>query len=422
MAALQRTQPIYFNDNANVRVWRGLLNSQPVAIKDCIYFSLDQANATIKEGLLMASLHHPAICRVYDCFLEKCEEGYKAVLVVELLEGDLAAEISRRYMREERWSEGELLGILGTVVSGLCAAKSKGVAHRDIKPQNLFISGSTVKIGDFGSAAFDPIANYQRSTLQGTPYYLSPELKEKYARVLLHESDSTEYNPFTSDVYSLGLTMVYLALLQAPEELTRLENLRRDTAKVVQKLSHYPLLQGILVGMLEVDQSCRVTLEELQVKLESLPESSPEVPSEPSIPTPIRTICSGCPSICHLDSVPLACSHSFHSPDCLFRNMRAQTQGFTLGNTPTCPICSAPISQEHLCSIYGTERYEAMVASEYLSKCCVCHERDVQVSYKKCAHLCCGQCQMTVFSVSVCPICSKWAKVVSFGAGSRVKK
>lgn len=421
MSTLQRTRLLYSNEN--VQVWRGLRHSQPVAIKDSVYATVQDANISIQEGLAMAQLRHPAICRVFDCFLEQSDEGYKVVLVVELLEGDLYAEIQKRWPRREYWSQGELIGILRTVVSGLCAAKGKGVAHRDIKPQNLFWTGRTVKIGDFGSAAIDIVENYQRTTLQGTPYFLSPELKEKYARVLLQQSSDIEkYDPFTSDVYSLGLTMVFLALLYAPEELGMLPDLRKNTTSVVRELTRYPALQGVLMGMLEVDQHCRVTLEELQKELDSLPDISPEVPSEPSIPAQRTGICAGCPCLCQLDTVSLVCSHSFHSADCLFRHMRAQTQGFTLGNTPKCPTCSSPISQEHLCSIYGAEKYETLVASEYLSKCCVCHEREVQVSYKKCKHLCCGQCQKTIFAISICPICSKWAKLVSLGAktnGSR---
>jgi serine/threonine protein kinase len=395
-----------------------------VAIKDSVYGSIAEANASIKEAMVMATMHHPAICRVFECFLEQCDEGYKVVLVVELMEMDLAAEIAHRAISQNYWSEEELMVMLKTIVSGLCAAKQKGIAHRDIKPQNLFISGDTIKIGDFGSSAFDLMSQYQRMTLQGTPYFLSPELKGKYARILLQESDTTEYDPFQSDVYSLGLSMVYVALLHAPDEMGHIQNLAEKTTNVLRKLDKYPTLRNYLQKMLEIDPYCRVSLDELQEKLTAYLSTSQNGPVEAEMEQPApplyggNQVCPGCQTICKLDSVPLACNHYFHSSDCLYRFLRAQTQGFTLGNDPKCPICFAPISQEHLCTVFGSEKYETMVASEYLSKCCVCHQREVKISYKKCKHLCCNECQLTFFAMSICPICSKLARFVKLGANS----
>ena len=426
MSTLQRTRRIYTNTSeaVNVTVWRGLLQSQPVAIKESVYTSIEGANASIKEAMVMATLHHPAICRVFECFLEECDEGFKVVLVVELMEMDLAAEIAHRAISQNYWSEEDLMVMLKTIVSGLCAAKQKGIAHRDIKPQNLFISGNTIKIGDFGSSAFEQVSQYQRVTLQGTPYFLSPELKGKYSRILLKETDTSEYDPFQSDVYSLGLSMVYVALLHAPNELGRIEGLAECTANVLRSLDNYPTLRNYIQKMLEIEPSSRVSLEELQEKLTIYLSSSQIGPVEPEIEQPAAPldrevkVCLGCQAICKRDSVQLACNHYFHSRDCLFRFLRAQTQCFTLGNDPKCPICLLPISHEHLCTVFGSEKYETMVASEYLSKCCVCHQREVEVSYKKCKHLCCNECQVTIFAMSVCPICSKWAKIVRVGAKS----
>jgi eukaryotic-like serine/threonine-protein kinase len=83
-------------------------------------------------------------------------------------------------------------------------AKSRGVvAHRDIKPTNLFIKNGEIRIGDFGisqSAATslpEGLRVFAGNTLSGigTPLYMAPELWE----------DPTLFSE-QSDIYALGLT------------------------------------------------------------------------------------------------------------------------------------------------------------------------------------------------------------------------
>src|SRR5207253_7935318 len=86
--------------------------------------------------------------------------------------------------REKRITWREATGILRGVLHGLKHAHERGVVHRDIKPDNVFLTHKdgvlVVKILDFGIAKLysgdpdDPVATRAGLTV-GTPAYLSPE-------------------------------------------------------------------------------------------------------------------------------------------------------------------------------------------------------------------------------------------------------
>ncbi|KAK6455344.1 G2-specific serine/threonine protein kinase [Scheffersomyces xylosifermentans] len=80
------------------------------------------------------------------------------------------------------------------------------IIHRDIKPDNIFMSnsGKTVKLGDFGLAKMLTSQNDFAKTYVGTPYYMSPE-------VLM----DNPYSP-VCDIWSLGCVLFELCTLQPP--------------------------------------------------------------------------------------------------------------------------------------------------------------------------------------------------------------
>ena len=80
---------------------------------------------------------------------------------------------------------------------------SRKVLHRDIKTQNVFLTGAnTIKLGDFGISKVLESTTSVAMTVVGTPYYMSPEICQ-----------SKPYN-YTSDVWSLGCILYELCTLQ----------------------------------------------------------------------------------------------------------------------------------------------------------------------------------------------------------------
>lgn len=265
LLAYHQFELIYQNPGADVSVYRAYNQAthNPVVIKQLRCTSLSQANAAIAESLTQARLSHPHICQVYECFLQEEGSGYVAVLVVEMMESDLFKEITKRAEQQQYWNEREVVEHLRDMAGALAYAETQGVAHRDIKPHNIFINTEgRVKIGDFGSAAFSVERNL-RTTLQGSPYFLSPELKQVYLNSLTGQVATHSYNPYLSDVYSLGLTVLYMALLEAPGVFAILEMLEVHTADILERFVQWPTLKYVLHYMLAVEPSQRVSFQHI---------------------------------------------------------------------------------------------------------------------------------------------------------------
>jgi len=280
-----RNARIYASSSSGVEVFSGLLQDSnlAVAIKETQQPTIEDANSAIQEAMTQRGLSHSAICQVYYCFLEQSGNAFKTVLLVELMDSDLAKEVERRAGTGDHWQEAELMGCLRTTVGALSYAQQRGVSHRDIKPQNIFITQGNVKIGDFGSSheAYGG-STFLTKTLQGSPLFLSPELKTKYANLLQGLPANDPYDPYRSDVYSLGMTMAHLARLQPPVEMLNLANLQQGTALVCGEVQRvYPELGPWVTMMLNSDPG-RVNFVDLEQLLIAQSSSVPVAQSSPA--------------------------------------------------------------------------------------------------------------------------------------------
>jgi tetratricopeptide (TPR) repeat protein len=130
-----------------------------------------------REARVVSTLEHPNICVLHDV----AREGGVDFLVLEHLEGQTLAE--RLVRGPVSFDEG--VGIAIQVADGLEAAHRKGVVHRDLKPGNIMLARSGVKLLDFGLARLrGDGATEDESTaalpgdagkIVGTLPYMSPE-------------------------------------------------------------------------------------------------------------------------------------------------------------------------------------------------------------------------------------------------------
>lgn len=163
-----------------------------------------QREAAILEELGDGS---PQIPRLYAYF----SENGQFYLVQEYIEGQtLAATVQQQGVL----SESSVKEILGRILPVLDYVHSKGIVHRDIKPDNILIryaDGQPVLI-DFGAVketvgtVMTPSGNSTRSIVIGTPGFMPSE--QSIGRPM-----------FASDIYSLGLTAIYLLTGKIPQEL-----------------------------------------------------------------------------------------------------------------------------------------------------------------------------------------------------------
>jgi serine/threonine-protein kinase len=121
------------------------------------------------EARLAGRLSHPNIVTVYDYG----EEKGLYYLVMEFVEG----QTLKKLLAGGPLPAGESAAIVQQACDGLGAAHDAGVVHRDIKPGNLMLDGSTglVKVMDFGIARLDVGDMTQAGQVIGTPRYMSPE-------------------------------------------------------------------------------------------------------------------------------------------------------------------------------------------------------------------------------------------------------
>jgi hypothetical protein len=156
----------------------------------------------LREGQALARLSHPNVVQVHDAG----EDGHLPYLVCEFVDGE---SLGSRIRRFPALTLADSLRIFAQLLSGLEHAHERGVCHRDLKPDNILLSGDgTAKVADFGLAHLretTPAAGLTRSgTLMGTPAYMSPE-----------QARGEKTGPAT-DIYAAGVILFELVAGRVP--------------------------------------------------------------------------------------------------------------------------------------------------------------------------------------------------------------
>lgn len=156
------------------------------------------ASRFMREARSAAALNHPHIVAVFD----QGHHDNTMFLVMEKVDGTTLRGVLRQRVR---LSPAEAIGVIEPVLAALAQAHERGIAHRDVKPENVLISSTgIVKVADFGLARAVESTHQltSRNTLLGTVAYLAPE------QIANAESDAR------SDVYAAGI-MLYEMLTGA---------------------------------------------------------------------------------------------------------------------------------------------------------------------------------------------------------------
>lgn len=152
------------------------------------------------ESQAVAQLSHANIVNVYDV----SREGDIKYIVMELVDG-----ITLKQYMEKRgqlnWRES--LHFITQIMRGLSHAHSKGIVHRDIKPQNIMVlRDGSVKVADFGIACLENANQTLTQEALGSVHYISPE----QAR-----GDRIDAR---SDIYSAGVVLYEMLAGRLPFE------------------------------------------------------------------------------------------------------------------------------------------------------------------------------------------------------------
>jgi len=164
-----------------------------------------------REARTLSRLKHPHVCTLHDVG----REGDTEFLVLELIEGEtLAARLRRGPL-----AIGDWLAFAAQAAGALAAAHREGLVHRDVKPANLMLTESGIKLLDFGLASpgtpvelaggmsqaptvHEPLTS--AGAIVGTFAYMAPEQLEG------READAR------SDVFGLGCVLYEMATATRP--------------------------------------------------------------------------------------------------------------------------------------------------------------------------------------------------------------
>ena len=165
MAVVFRAHDMKQDDTVAIKMLRDDIAGDPEAL-----------TRFVNESRAVSMLSHPNIVAIRDVSVDT-EHKY---LVMEYIDG-----ISLRDYMDKRGvlPLAEIISYTEQILSALAHAHSKGVVHRDIKPQNIMLlKNGTVKVMDFGIAKLpdSDTAPISDKTV-GTVYYISPEQAQSNA-------------------------------------------------------------------------------------------------------------------------------------------------------------------------------------------------------------------------------------------------
>lgn len=236
-----------------------------------------------REALAIAALSHPHICTLYEV---GSDQG-QPYLVLELLEGEtLRSRLARGAVSPEQWMDWG-----GQIADALDAAHRKGVLHRDLKPDNIFVSPSGhLKVLDFGLAQLESPAPAQTGgndrTLTspgmtlGTVPYMSPE-----------QARGEALDP-RSDLFSLGAVLYEMASgkpafpsRSAAETIAAI--LKEQPARLRQVRPEVPIkIEEVINRCLEKDPDLRYqSAADLRSELKRLKRESGSAPAAEAVPS-----------------------------------------------------------------------------------------------------------------------------------------
>ena len=212
-----------------------------VAIKRLHYSHSSQARARFKrEACAMAQLSHPNIVPVH----EVVEIAGRSCIVMEYIVGLNL----REWLAQAGHSWTDVVAVFKDAARGLAAIHTKGLIHRDFKPDNVMVGDERVQIMDFGlartgdswaEAAEDPMPEFdpslprsltQPNNLLGTALYMAPEqfrcdpvsaATDQFAYCVAFHEALCGYHPFVGSAEPT---------VDADEVISKIEARQADTA------------------------------------------------------------------------------------------------------------------------------------------------------------------------------------------------
>ena len=252
------------------KVYLGIhkLTGSKVAIKSIekTYLKDERVKRKVYQEVAgMSRIKHPTVVRLYEVF-----ESPKHFHIVMEFCGD--GTLLQLIQRKGRLSEPQSAIYFRQLIQAIKACHQSGVAHRDLKLENVFLEGNVLKLGDFGmSRVVKPGQKVQEQC--GTLAYAAPEILT-----------DREYEPFPVDIWGLGVILYSMLIGKAPFKAASDQDLSRAILRGELTIPSVvsPLAGELIRRLLDVQPAHRPSLGEVETDrwLEGFPEEESVVPQE----------------------------------------------------------------------------------------------------------------------------------------------
>lgn len=204
----------------------------------------------VREVAAMRRLHHhPNVLKIHEVMATKS----KIYLVMEYASG---GELFAKVLRRGRLSESVARRYFQQLVSALHFCHQNGVAHRDVKPQNLLLDKDGVlKVSDFGLSALpEQLKNGLLHTACGTPAYTAPEVVCRRG-----------YDGAKADAWSCGVILYVLLAGYLPFDDSNLINMYKKIHKRDYQFPSWISKQAksVIYQLLDPNPNTRMSIETL---------------------------------------------------------------------------------------------------------------------------------------------------------------
>uniref|UniRef100_A0A3Q2Z121 BR serine/threonine kinase 2 n=1 Tax=Hippocampus comes TaxID=109280 RepID=A0A3Q2Z121_HIPCM len=201
-----------------------------------------------REIAILKLIEHPHVLKLHDVY----ENKKYLYLVLEHVSG---GELFDYLVKKGRLTPKEARKFFRQIISALDFCHSHSICHRDLKPENLLLDEkNNIRIADFGMASLQ-VGESLLETSCGSPHYACPEVIR-----------GEKYDGRKADAWSCGVILFALLVGALPFDDDNLRNLLEKVKLGVFHMPHFipPECQNLLQGMIEVDASKRLTLEQIQ--------------------------------------------------------------------------------------------------------------------------------------------------------------
>ena len=243
-------------------------NNQLFSMKKIILSEELDVQSVINEYKMCQKINHENIVKILGIYSTKLDTTtYVVYVLMEVGLTDWEKQITSYADKKLEYTENNLIQIIKQLCSVLSFLQKNNISHRDIKPQNILVFKNDIyKLADFGEAKQiegikNCLVNY---SLRGTELYMSPLLFNG----LRNGQIDIKHNLFKSDVYSLGLCLLFAAVtnnkpLYEIRKFIDMNVVKKYLEKLLKGKYTYKFI-GLLSSMLEIHEKNRPDFIELE--------------------------------------------------------------------------------------------------------------------------------------------------------------